>query len=173
MELQNLITEQGVRCHFEKGAQVFKQGDDCEYIYFVEHGLLKAFYVTASGKETIKSFIKQHSIIGSLNAALRLAPCTFSLEALDSSVLIRFPFSQLLEESKRSMSISQEVVQILLGLALKKERREFELLTLSATERFNNLKRADPELVKKLTQNDIAKYLGITAVALSRIKHQG
>ncbi|MBQ4812498.1 hypothetical protein A7985_03730 [Pseudoalteromonas luteoviolacea] len=172
MELKKLIAEQGIRCSIEKGTRVFSQGDESEYVYLVEQGLLKAFYVTANGKETIKSFIQPHSIIGSLNAAHCQTPCTFSLEAIEPSFLIRFPFSQLLKASERSLTISQEVIQILLGLALKKERREFELLTLSATERFENLKNAEPALIEKLTQNDIAKYLGITPVALSRIKNQ-
>ncbi|MBE0385874.1 Crp/Fnr family transcriptional regulator [Pseudoalteromonas luteoviolacea] len=91
---------------------------------------------------------------------------------MEPSLLVQIPFKKLLEASKDSVVISQDIIRVLLGLALKKERREFELLTLSATERFNNLRNDDPQLVAKLTQNDIAKYLGITPVALSRIKHQ-
>ncbi|TQF70794.1 Crp/Fnr family transcriptional regulator [Pseudoalteromonas luteoviolacea] len=172
MELQKLIASHGTQCQVDKGTRIFNQGDNCDYVYWVESGLLKAFYVTANGKETIKSFIKQDSIIGSLNAAYCQVPCTFSLETLEPSLLVQIPFKKLLEASKDSVVISQDIIRVLLGLALKKERREFELLTLSATERFNNLSNDDPQLVARLTQNDIAKYLGITPVALSRIKHQ-
>ncbi|MCF6442476.1 Crp/Fnr family transcriptional regulator [Pseudoalteromonas luteoviolacea] len=172
MELQNYIAKNGIPLEIEKGKQVFAQGELCDYVYLVKSGLLKAFYITADGKETIKSFIQAGTIIGSLNAAHCKVPSTFSLEALSRSELVQVPFYELLALSKKSISISQEFIQILLSLSLKKERREYELLTLSATERFENLCKDQPELVKKLTQNDIAKYLGITPVALSRIKHQ-
>ncbi|AOT08318.1 Crp/Fnr family transcriptional regulator [Pseudoalteromonas luteoviolacea] len=172
MELQSYIAQNGTVLEIEKGRQVFAQGELCEYVYLVKTGLLKAFYLTDDGKETIKSFIQPGSIIGSLNAAHCKVPSTFSLQALAHCKLVQIPFNELLELSKESLSISQEFINILLSLSLKKERREFELLTLSASQRFNNLCNADPDLVKKLTQNDIARYLGITPVALSRIKHQ-
>ncbi|MDK1286454.1 Crp/Fnr family transcriptional regulator [Pseudoalteromonas umbrosa] len=172
MELQSYITKNGIPLEIEKGQQVFAQGELCDYVYLVKSGLLKAFYITAEGKETIKSFIQAGTIIGSLNAAHCNVPSTFSLEALASCELIQVPFNELLALSKKSISISQEFIQILLSLSLKKERREYELLTLSASERYKNLCYDQPELVKMLTQNDIAKYLGITPVALSRIKHQ-
>lgn len=172
MELQSYIAQNGTTINIEKGQQVFTQGELCEHVYLVKTGLLKAFYLTENGKETIKSFIQSGTIIGSLNAAHCQVPSTFSLEALEQCRLVQIPFNELLALSKESISISQEFIQILLSLSLKKERREFELLTLSASQRFDNLRNTDPELVKKLTQNDIAKYLGITPVALSRIKHQ-
>ncbi|ESP93733.1 Crp/Fnr family transcriptional regulator [Pseudoalteromonas luteoviolacea] len=172
MDLQKFIEVNGTLVQIKKGELVFAQGELCDYVYLVKTGLLKAFYLTENGKETIKSFIQSGTIIGSLNAAHCQIPSTFSLEALEGCILIQVPFRALLALSKESISISQELIQILLSLSLKKERREFELLTLSATQRFENLCSAEPDLVKKLTQNDIAKYLGITPVALSRIKHK-
>jgi len=64
------------------------------------------------------------------------------------------------------------VISSLIELAIKKERREYEFLCLSAPQRFALLKQRSPELVSRLTQNDIARYLGITPVALSRIKQR-
>ncbi|MBQ4838554.1 MULTISPECIES: Crp/Fnr family transcriptional regulator [Pseudoalteromonas] len=172
MELQKFIETNGTLIQIEKGEQVFAQGELCDYVYLVKTGLLKAFYLTENGKETIKSFVQSGTIIGSLNAAHCHVPSTFSLQAIEACKLIQVPFKALLTLSKESISISQELIQILLSLSLKKERREFELLTLSATQRYENLCSAEPELVKNLTQNDIAKYLGITPVALSRIKNK-
>ena len=55
-------------------------------------------------------------------------------------------------------------------LGLKKEIREYQLLCLSAEEAYADFKRTSPDLVKRLTQIDLARYLGITPIALSRIK---
>ena len=53
---------------------------------------------------------------------------------------------------------------------MKKERREREFLTESAEERYRMLLERSPALFDKVTQKDIARYLGITPVALSRIR---
>ena len=65
---------------------------------------------------------------------------------------------------------AQEIIDILLNFAMKKERREFELLCLSAEERYKLLLERSPDIAKNVTQNDISRYLGITPVALSRIR---
>ncbi|WP_155250747.1 hypothetical protein [Pseudoalteromonas luteoviolacea] len=58
--------------------------------------------------------------------------------------------------SKESTSISQELIQILLSLSLKKERRELDLLTLSAS---------IGKKIYLLPEPEFVKYLGITDVA--------
>ena len=55
-------------------------------------------------------------------------------------------------------------------MGLKKELREHDLLCLSAEERYRNFLNDSPALVERITQMDMARYLGITPIALSRIK---
>ena len=53
--------------------------------------------------------------------------------------------------------------------ALVKERRERELLMFTPEERYRRFLEDYPELVESVAQKDIASYLGITPVGLSRI----
>ncbi|MEM7216256.1 MAG: hypothetical protein AAF423_12000 [Pseudomonadota bacterium] len=53
---------------------------------------------------------------------------------------------------------------------MKKEMREYELLCLSAEDRYRRLMKSTPDIFNLVTQNEIARYLGVTPVALSRIK---
>ena len=50
------------------------------------------------------------------------------------------------------------------------QNREYELLCLSAEERYVRHLDNTPELFDLVTQNEIARYLGVTPVGLSRIK---
>ena len=68
------------------------------------------------------------------------------------------------------MQVAQFVIDGLLELAMKKERREYEFLCLSAEDRYRLIREREPTMLGRVTQNDIARYLGITPVALSRIK---
>jgi len=133
-------------------------------------GLLKSFYTSPDGKEFIKSFIVPSDIIGSLVSARNGSGSSFSLICLEPSTLIRIPFSTIVTYSKIDTEIANAMIDMLLDFAMKKESREFEFLCLSAEQRFDLLKEKYPFILEKVTQNDIARYLGITPVALSRIR---
>ena len=51
-----------------------------------------------------------------------------------------------------------------------KEQREYEFLQLSAEERYRLVCEQFPSLVQHIPQHQIASYIGITPVALSRIR---
>ncbi|MGH1351815.1 MAG: Crp/Fnr family transcriptional regulator [Methyloligellaceae bacterium] len=170
MELGQFIQENGTVSSFQRHRHVFMQGDEDRSLYVVKEGLLKAYYLLDEGKETIKSFLFPDDIIGSMTAAFSAQQCSFSLLCLQDCVLIRIPFDKLYECVQAQPELALRVIDLLLNFSMKKERREYELLCLSAEERYQMLLERSPEISDYVTQNDIARYLGITPVALSRIK---
>jgi CRP-like cAMP-binding protein len=170
MSFQAFIQQSGKQLVIKKHDHVFMQGEDERHIYFVRAGLLKAYYVSEDGKEYIKSFILPGNTIGSLTATYKKSYCSFNLVALQDSQLIQIPFDELLNTAHQSQEVANELMGILLNLAMKKERREYELLCMPAEERYQQMLQSTPALFDLVTQNDIARYLGITPVALSRIK---
>jgi CRP-like cAMP-binding protein len=53
---------------------------------------------------------------------------------------------------------------------IEKEQREREFLSENATQRYINLIKQEPKFESRIPQHLIASYLGITPVALSRIR---
>lgn len=51
-----------------------------------------------------------------------------------------------------------------------KQNRQIENMTLTAEERYHNLMKNNPELLQRISQKNIASYLGITPQSLSRIR---
>ncbi len=170
MTLAEYVAAHGVPLDFSAGDEVFRQGDSDRHLYWVTSGLLKATYVSESGKETIKSFIGAGGAIGSLSSMHRMEPCTFGLTCMEPCTLLRLDFASLRQASHDDLEIAAGVIDFLLEFASKKERRERAFLTESAEERYELLRRESPDVVDRLKQQDIARYLGITPVALSRIK---
>jgi len=172
MSDKSIFASLGTPLERKKGELLLRQGDADSSIYVVVSGLLKAYYATEQGKELIKSFIQPGEFIGSLIACHTGEPSTFNLMCLEDSVLRRVPYNELASVTKSSPEVAEIIIKSLIELSIKKERREYEFLCLSAPERYALLIQRNPELINRLTQNDIARYLGITPVALSRIKHR-
>jgi CRP-like cAMP-binding protein len=170
MEFNKFVEVYGQRLTLETGQHIFRQGDQDRSIYILSEGILKAYYISDDGKETIKSFILPGDMIGSLSSAYRKEACTFSLVALEPGVVVEIEFERLYNTSQEDLQLATAIVDYLLMFGIKKERREREFLTESAEARYQMLLEDSPGLFDKVKQKDIARYLGITPVALSRIR---
>ena len=170
MQFSEFVQQQGKPVRFGAGEHVFRQGDEDRSVYVLQKGLLKAYYLSDEGKENIKSFIQPGELIGSLASAYLKEDCSFSVVCLEPSVATEIEFDTLYAATKEDQEMASAMVEHLLNFSMRKERREREFLTESAEERYHMLLDSSPELFDKVTQKDIARYLGITPVALSRIR---
>ena len=155
---------------FERGALVFRQGEADPHIYLITQGLLKGVYTTHDGKEFIKTIIREGDFIGSMASQTAGGQCSFSLICLEAVQALRLPFAEVERRASKDLAFADLLRRAFQGLALKKEQREYELLCLSPEDRYRRLLDRSPDLLQRLTQNDIARYIGVTPVALSRIR---
>ena len=153
-----------------KGSFLLRQYEKNQQLFFIERGLIKAFYETKDGKEFIKSFIAEGGFIACMQAVVAGSANAFSVLALEDCVVLEVPTSAFTGPLANDPVIMQKLNQALLQLAMKKERREYEFLCLPPEQRYLAFCEREPGLMARLTQQDIARYLGITPVALSRIR---
>ncbi|MGJ4789016.1 Crp/Fnr family transcriptional regulator [Leptospira koniambonensis] len=154
----------------EYGDFLIKQGARPTEFAFVFSGVLREYYLTDQGNEYIKSFNFPGDFTGSYFDLLTEQPSTCNIRAITNCELAVAKFSEF-----RKL-FSQDIAWERLGrifaenLFLKKARREYELLALSAEERYDLLLESRPDIEELIPQYHIASYLGITPVSLSRIR---
>ncbi len=147
-------------------------GEPVSRHYFLLRGLVRFYYLSPEGKELNKAFYAEGSIVGNLSALILNEPSRFAIETLEPSLLVVFPFAplkQLVSDCPGWDRLFNHGCQMML---LRNERREAELLTLSAAERFRQFVQNFPRALERIPQYHIASYLGITPEALSRFKRQ-
>ncbi|MEM6985426.1 MAG: Crp/Fnr family transcriptional regulator [Pseudomonadota bacterium] len=172
MQLSDVLAQYGQPIKRQRGEHLFHQGDNDRALYVVMQGILKAYYLSPDGKEHIKSFLVSGDTIGSLSGYFGDGGCTFNLLCLEDCVLVQVEFERVYEACRDDLELANEMLDFLVRFAMRKERREFELLCLPAETRFEKLREEAPELIARVTQNDIARYLGVTPEGLSRIKRR-
>ena len=169
MRFEDYLLKHGKAIEVAKNDYILRQGEPCGDLYFIRQGILKAHYLTLEGKEFVKSFLMEGDLIGSLSAAYEGELASFSVISLEDSHLIQLNFNKLMEQCNDELALARDMIEFLLLLAMKKEKREYEFLCLTPEARYDSLARSRPELLERVTQQDIAAYLGVTAVGLSRI----
>lgn len=157
---------------FQKGETIFNCGDVCTDIYLIRTGMVKLGYCTLDGKELIKSFITEGGVFGSLYSQLTGKGATYGAIALEEVEVDTLSYSVLAALGKNNPELQSVLLSFFQQLALSKEIREYEFLCLSAQDRYQRFCEQNQNILSRIHQADLALYLGITPVALSRLKHR-
>ncbi len=154
-----------------QGEHLFYVEDKVEDFYFLISGLARYYYLTLDGKEFNKSFAeKQGHLLSSISSVSHGSGSPFSVEVLSKFITLYIPYKKLLELAQVNKEWNDLLLRIYENLIIKKEKREADFLLLSATERYEKFLK-DYSMIKDIVPNyHIASYLGITDVALSRIR---
>ena len=152
------------------GEHLLRSGERARSAYFVAHGLLREYYLDHEGQATTRRFCTEGEFSGSLADLLTGGPAMASIEALEPTTLLHLPWAEL-DALTQTHAVWQMVARRLAeGLYMHKMQREFEMLTLSAAERYARFSERHAALQARLPQHLVASYLGMTPVHLSRLR---
>src|SRR5688500_14661630 len=144
-------------------------GDPSDRFGFVLKGLFRTYRVSSDGVEAVKAFRAEGELLGAYAEQLQSIPSLTFIEALEPSSILVFTTRDLAELESSHHSWTMLARRVAEQQFVLKERREQELLELDAAGRLARFWEQHPHLEGRITQIEIAAYLGITPVALSRI----
>ena len=157
---------------FPKNSYLAEVGDYPEELAFVVSGCFRAFYRNHEGNEYNKTFFEAGTMVGPLAALISKNENRINLQALEPSVGLVVHYDQLVLLFDDHSGLERFARKIIEFEWIKKEEREIRLVLNNAEERYEQFLVDHPTLESRIPQYHIASYLGITPVALSRIKRQ-
>ncbi|MDR7151737.1 CRP-like cAMP-binding protein [Hydrogenophaga palleronii] len=153
-----------------RGEPLFTAGEDLPCVFAVSEGIVKMVYETPKGDAWVKGFAEAGVCFASLSALEDQGRTSFSAYAEVPSWVHQVRYAVLRELADRHLPWQRAVANAMRIYGQRKEKRELELLTLSPPERYQRFLQEHPALVNVLRQRDVASYIRVTPVALSRIK---
>lgn len=147
-------------------------GEPVKYHYFMTSGLVRLYYITSDGKDINKGFYSEGAIAGNLSGLILGEPSRFGIDTIESSVLVELDLSNFETLMATCPGWATMFHYSCERMLIRNERREAELLTMSAQERYLQFCKNFKHEIERIPQYHIASYLGITPVALSRYKKQ-
>ncbi len=140
-------------------------------ISFIESGVVRLFIPKENpDKETTFGFSFKNQFVSAYDSFLTQTPSLYQLQALTEINILSISYKDL-QEVYKTTQIGNLIGRLTAeSLFLIKSKREQNLLNLSAEERYLNLFKERPELIKIIPLKYISSYIGVTAQALSRIR---
>ncbi len=155
---------------FEKGATFIKRGKPNNREYFLLRGICKSYVLSPEGEEITISLFADGSILspyqirtsGTVSNLNFKALTTVELASIDAKA-----FENLMIEHLDIRTFANRVLQ---NELIAKVEKEIGLAALTARERLIAFREKHGDLENRIPHPDIASYLGITNISLSRLR---
>jgi CRP-like cAMP-binding protein len=143
--------------------------EDC--ISFIEKGRVRFFIPREDEeKEITFGFSFQGEFVSAYDSFLTRTPSSYQIETLEATTLWSITYAELQKVyaiTKVGNTLGRYISE---RLFLIKSRREQSLLNETSEQRYLNLFKERPNVMKQIPLKYIASYIGVTPQALSRIR---
>jgi CRP-like cAMP-binding protein len=162
----NLFEKKEIR----KKEFLLREGETCKFEAFVVKGLFRVYHIDKNGFEQILYFALENWWITDIDSFCNETPSQLFIETLeDSEILLitkkekEYAYANLPQIEKLFRIMTQKT-----HVAL--QRRMIDNLSKTADQRYIEFSTKYPQLIQRLSNIQIAAYLGITNVFLSNIR---
>lgn len=166
--LQNIFKHKTVK----KDTYFLREGEKSTQMGLVKKGLFRSYYLDRKGNDITKYFYPEGSMLFSYVAHLTRKESEYSMQALeDSEILVAeiSDFEKIVEGNYQLLSFYKRMIDKNL---IMKEEHALSFKSLNSADRYKKFLAQYPGLEKRIKQYQLASYLGITPVSLSRIRNK-
>lgn len=154
----------------KKGELITKVGQRNHLEYFVTQGICKSFLHNPEGEEVTLSFFMSNSIISPFTTRNKEGKSVLnirSLTAMEVATINAEKFEELMIDDLEIRHFGNTVLR---NELMQKVQKEITLASLPGKNRLQILRTLYPNIENLIPHSDIASYLGITTVSLSRLR---
>lgn len=171
-ELQAFLNQHTYKIQVPKN-EIFSPHDTYNtQIYFVEKGLSRSFYYE-KGKDITTKFYQEGRLMAHIDTLFENQNSKYNLETIEDSEIVYCDYRKLEEFCKESIAVANFSRFILGKLLVQMSERIASLQYRTATERYDQLMKENPDILLRAPLRMVASYLGISQETLSRIRAKG
>jgi CRP-like cAMP-binding protein len=151
---------------------LLREGKVSKKSFFIEKGCLRAGF-NHNGKDITFQFFFENEVISSAESFGKNIPSMLTIETVEPCVLFvlaRKDYDIIMDDLKTQPALLAGMLDIAFERQLHYMKEFLSFIRDTPQERYANLLKEKPQVVKRVPQHYIASYLGITTVHLSRIK---
>lgn len=151
---------------------LLSEGEVSKKMFVIEKGCIRVWF-NNNGKEVTSQFFFENETVGSLESFIKNIPSPTTVETVEAGVLWwirKEDLNRILEEIKEIPHLRDAFINKIFERTFDYMKYFFSSIKDTPKQRYIDLSRQRPEIIKRVPQHYIASYLGISTVHLSRIK---
>lgn len=154
---------------FAKGEMILSEGEVCENIYYIEHGLIRQFYFK-NGKQITEHLGEDRTVFMCIESLFREEPTKLQVEAIEPTTVYALPKQRLEQVALHNVNI-QILYRKILEESLIISQVHADLVRFeTAQDRYKKMCKLSPQVILRAPLVYIASYLQMTPETLSRVR---
>jgi len=153
-----------------KGEYFVKSHVISKSLAFLEEGQLQYYSIDANGEERTTYISLSNSFVASLLSFLNAVPANENIRALTHSSLLVLQKEDLIRLKNEVVGFKDFYIGLLEWQICCIDKAKFDLITLTAEQRYEKLFHEEPEILRQIPLQYIASMLAITPRHLSRLR---
>ena len=155
---------------FRKRQFVLQEGDVCTQFNFIIRGCLRSYKIDEKGNIHILQFAAENNWINDLGSFHRVKPSTLNIDALEDTVVLQISHDDLISLYINAPKFDRIFRILIENGFIHLQTRLLQNISSTAEERYQSFLDLYPHLINRLSQVQIASFLGITPEFLSRLR---
>lgn len=155
-----------------KGEFLIKANTVVQHYYLVESGFLRSFVIDLKGNEVTTNFYAKGSMVLEETSFFLKTHTKENVQAVEDTVVWQKDYATFQNHFNLSEKYREWGRAHLSKNFFVFKQRSLALLTETASKRYSDLLKQNPEIIKKASLKHIASFLGVTDTSLSRIRKE-
>lgn len=151
---------------------ILTSGEICRYYTFVVSGCFRMYITDAEGKEHNILFAAEGDWISDIDSFHATTPSQSNIQALEASEIIQIAQKDLYHLYLNILKLDRIFKVITEEKYVELQNRVFQNISSTAQQRYLSFLKQYPNLANRLSNTQIASYLGITPEFLSMIRKE-
>ncbi|RYE56381.1 MAG: Crp/Fnr family transcriptional regulator [Sphingobacteriales bacterium] len=157
---------------FRKRQYVLQEGDICTQFYFVLRGCLRMYKIDEKGGTHILQFAAENHWINDLGSFHGERVSTLNIDALEDTVVLQISHHDLIDLYIQAPKFDRIFRVLLENSYIRLQQRLLQNISSTAEDRYQSFLEIYPQLLNRLSQVQIAAFIGITPEFLSKLRNK-
>ncbi|SNR44117.1 Crp/Fnr family transcriptional regulator [Flavobacterium sp. ov086] len=153
-----------------KNDLLLSQGEISQRTYFVGKGCLRFFFINEEGKDVTRYITFENQFATALVSFITKLPSMESIQVIEKSELLYINHDDFNHLMKIIPQWREFYCLYLEKAYVNNTNRLMSFTTMDALERYTQLLKVNPKIVKRLPNKVVASYINISQETLSRLK---
>ncbi|MBL7738755.1 MAG: Crp/Fnr family transcriptional regulator [Chitinophagaceae bacterium] len=171
-EEKELVTELFKPRLFRKRQYCLQEGNTCTQLFFVVRGCLRMYKIDEQGTTHILQLAAEKNWISDLGSFYSEKKSELNIDALEDTMVLEIHHDNLLVLYTQAPKFHRIFRVLIENSYISLQKRLLLTISSTAEDRYKYFLDSYPHLVNRLSQTQIASFLGITPEFLSRLRNK-
>jgi CRP-like cAMP-binding protein len=171
-EERELVTELFKPRLYRKKQYVLQEGDICNQFNFVVRGCLRIYKIDEKGNTHIIQFAPENWWMNDIRSFHKKQPSELNIDALEDTMVLQISHENLIKLYIKAPKFDRIFRVLLENSFVTLQNRLLQNISSTAEERYISFTQTYSQLSNRLSQTQIASFLGITPEFLSRLRNR-